>query len=80
MNSIKYIRTEIFRVSQGEFARIAGVNQSTISKWEGGGREPELDHMKRIRDEAIGRGMEWSDALFFEPHYGSQQERCDSST
>src|SRR3546814_20212898 len=79
MNTIKNIRTNVFRESQYAFALIAGVTQGTISRWEKGSREPELEQMKRIREEAMARGIDWNDALFFDvPAVGDQQERNDA--
>ena len=65
MSAIKCIRTDLFRLSQGEFAGICGVSQATVSRWEGGEFLPNLKEMQRIREEALARGLAWSDSLFF---------------
>lgn len=65
MNTLKYIRTNIFHVSQAEFAALAGVAQATVSRWENG-LSPSLDEMRKIRDAAKERGIDWDDRWFFE--------------
>jgi len=66
MNAIMHIRKNVFRVSQTEMADIAGVSQSTISKWEAGLQTPISDAFKSIRSEAIRRAIPWDDRWFFE--------------
>ena len=65
MNAIKCIRKNVFDATQQEFAAIAGVQQSTVSRWESGVALT-LDEMRRIRQAAFDRGIEWRDAWFFE--------------
>lgn len=65
MNALRYIRRNIFKATQAEFAVVAGVTQATVSRWEGG-VSPSLDEMKAIREAASERGIDWSDAWFFE--------------
>jgi len=64
MNAIRHIRTEVFNLKQAEFAAVAGVKQSTVSRWENGG-EPSLEEMRAIRRAAIARGIQWNDEWFF---------------
>lgn len=67
MSTIKHIRTEVFGVTQQEFAAIAGVTQSTVHRWENGGA-PTLAEMTAIRDAAKRERKtrsKWNDALFF---------------
>jgi DNA-binding transcriptional regulator YiaG len=66
MNVMRRIRVKVFRVSQGEFALIAGVSQPTISKWEAGIQIPLSSHLRSIRSEAKRRAIPWNDAWFFE--------------
>ncbi len=66
MEAMRYIRTDIFKVSQSEFSAIAGVSQATVSRWEKGDLTPGLTEMGRIRHEATQRGIAWEDAVFFE--------------
>jgi transcriptional regulator with XRE-family HTH domain len=66
MSAIKHIRREIFKATQAEFATLAGVTQASVSRWEAGG-SPTLDEMQAIRNAAAERGIDWNDALFFEP-------------
>ena len=66
MNAITYIRKKVFGLTQQEFARIAGVQQSMVSRWENGASAPTLDEMNRIREAAAGRKLmrKWRDDLF----------------
>lgn len=67
MNAIKHIRKEVFGLRQQEFAALAGVPQSRVSRWESGQSEPSRDEMARIRAAAKVRKLKrkWSDELFF---------------
>lgn len=67
MNAIHHIRKHVFGVRQQEFAAIAGVPQSRVSRWENGHAEPSRDEMARIREAAKQRKLKrkWSDDLFF---------------
>ena len=64
MTPIQFIRTEVFKAKQSEFAEIAQVAQATVSRWENGG-SPSLDEMRNIRETAFRRGLAWSDTWFF---------------
>lgn len=66
MGAMKSIRVQVFGVSQWGFAGIAGVMQSTVCRWERGETEPTRGQLARIREEALRRGIEWSDTWFFE--------------
>lgn len=79
MNAIRYIRKTIFQVNQAEFASLAGVTQATVSRWEDdeNGAAPSLDEMTAIRRAAAERGLDWSDAWFFEaPASPSNEEQA----
>lgn len=65
MSAIRYIRREIFKVTQAEFATLAGVTQASVSRWESG-VSPSLDEMHAIRKAAAHRDIMWNDAWFFE--------------
>lgn len=60
------IRVAVFRASQAEMAATAGVEQGTWSRWERGLRQPTLDALTRVRNEAARRGLAWDDRWFFE--------------
>lgn len=66
MHPIERIRVKVFRVNQAEFALIAKVAQSTVSKWERGEFEPSRDHLVKIRDEALKRELSLNDGWFFD--------------
>ncbi len=65
MSAIKHIRTQIFGMTQAEFAALTGVAQATVSRWENG-FSPSLDELKAIRAAAMSRDVAWNDSLFFE--------------
>ncbi|UGB26386.1 helix-turn-helix transcriptional regulator [Methylorubrum sp. B1-46] len=67
MSPLAFIRREIFGATQAEMAAVAGVSQSTVSKWEAGLLEPGRVEMERIRKGAAGRGLAWCDEWFFQP-------------
>ena len=67
MNALKHIRKNVFGLKQQEFAAIAGVQQSMVSRWENGHAAPTLEEMNRIRAAAAQRKLKakWNDRLFF---------------
>lgn len=69
MNTVKYIRDQVFKLPQAAFAEIARVSQPTVSRWEEADNkesEPNREQMNLIRTEAIRRGLPWNDSWFFE--------------
>ena len=60
------IRKDILGVSQTEFAALAGVEQSTVSRWESGQFEPTRAEMRKLRAAVIARGLPWDDTWFFD--------------
>jgi transcriptional regulator with XRE-family HTH domain len=75
MNAIRHIRTQVFKLTQSEFALVANVKQSTVSRWEAG-VAPTLNEMQTIRDAARQKGVAWDDAWFFD--VPAQPERVAS--
>lgn len=67
MNTMRFIRSSVFRIKQSEMAAIAGVSQGTVSRWETGDLSPSLGELGRIRAEAKRRRIGWNDGLFFGP-------------
>jgi transcriptional regulator with XRE-family HTH domain len=65
MNALRHIRKSVFQVTQTEFAALAGVAQSSVSRWENG-MVPSLEEMQAIRKAAVARGLAWDDSWFFE--------------
>ena len=65
MRTITFIRTKKFEQTQAAFARLAGVTQGTVSKWEAGTLAPSQSEMARIRAAGIKLGMDWDDEWFF---------------
>jgi predicted transcriptional regulator len=72
MNSLSYIRQSVLGLTQVEMAKLAGVTQPTVSRWESGELHPSLEEMQRIRAAARKRNIRWNDRWFFEGV--SQQE------
>lgn len=66
MKPIERIRKEVFDLTQAAFAEVAGVTQPTVSRWENGEWEPNLDELENIRKAAQARGIHWEDSWFFE--------------
>lgn len=65
MLAIQNIRKNVLGITQADLARLCSVSQGTVSKWERGELAPGLLEMRAIRGEAVRRGIEWDDALFF---------------
>lgn len=65
---MRFIRKEVLGLTQVGMARVAGVTQGTISKWESGELEPGLTEIARIRAEAARMKKRWRDAWLFAPH------------
>ena len=66
MNALRTIRKDVFRITQLEFAALAGVSQSAVSRWESG-VEPTLEEVRKIRQAAACRGISPEvDRLLFE--------------
>lgn len=66
MNTFEHIRKVKLGVSQSALAEIAGVDQSTVSRWESGPLAPGFWEMLRIREYARERGLSWEDRWFFD--------------
>ncbi len=66
MNPMKHIRANVFDVTQADFAKLAGVTQTTVSRWERGELMPDLGGLIRIRQAASERRLRWSDSWFYE--------------
>lgn len=65
MYPIRHIRKNIFKLSQTDFAQLAGVTQSAVSNWENGG-SLKSSEMSNIRFAARHLGISWKDEWFFE--------------
>lgn len=65
MENLRRIRKQLFRVSQVEFAEIAGVTQATVSRWESGILAPGLVELDRIRAAAKSRRLKLRAEEFF---------------
>ena len=68
MNALRSIRKDVFRITQHEFAALARVSQSAVSRWESG-VVPSLDEVRLIRQAAACRGVvaEVDKILFDDP-------------
>ena len=64
MNPLIHIRRTVFKASQLEMARIAGVSQATWSRWETGHHSPKLENIRAMRAEACRRKLPWNDDWF----------------
>lgn len=62
---IRWVRKTVFDVSQDELAVIGGVSRPRVSRYETGADEPPFRFLRRLRDEAIRRGLAFSGDWFF---------------
>lgn len=80
MKPIEFVRTKVFNQTQASFAKLAGVAQGTVSKWEAGNLAPSQDEMQRIRSAAIRSALQWNgenwqDEWFFVTPKGASAEK-----
>lgn len=66
MSTIKYIRKEILKLKQADFAVIANATQASVSRWETGELSPDLTQLASIREAVLAGGHKWKDVWFFE--------------
>lgn len=71
MNTLRYIRKDLFGLTQQTFAAALGTSQPTVSRWElpeghADRLAPSRDEMAAIRVLARERGIEWNDSWFFD--------------
>lgn len=59
---VEHIRKNVLDLTQTAFASITGVAQSTVSRWENGELNPDVEEYRRIRQAVVERGSEWNDA------------------
>lgn len=71
MTAVVQIRKR-FRMTQAEFAVVAGATQPTVCRWEKGELEPDRDQLSRIRSHALDTGLPWDDAWFFDAPASTQ--------
>jgi DNA-binding XRE family transcriptional regulator len=65
MEPVAFIRRAVFQATMPAMARIAGVSQGTISKWENGIHTPNADALGLIRAHARTLGCKWNDDWLF---------------
>lgn len=63
---IRWLRKNVFKVTQDDLAAIGGVSRPRVSRYENGQGEPPFDFMLRLRSEAIRLGLPFSGDWFFE--------------
>lgn len=64
---IEKIRRDVFRMSQGDFARATGLSNDKVCKLESGSRRLTYADMFAIRTAARAGRIAWDDMWFFEP-------------
>ena len=82
MENLKYIRKGK-HVSQEQLGHILGFGKNTISQYENGIREPNLDTLKKLSnyfnvsvDYLIGNDNLGNDAIPVQPMYTEKQKSC----
>lgn len=66
MNPLRYIRTELFGLSQIELAKALKMSQAAVSRLENGETVLGADVMTLIRNLARKKKITWDDSLFFD--------------
>lgn len=66
MSTVHHIRKAILDISQADLAAIANTTQASVSRWEKGELQPDLEQLRRIRDAVRQRGLAWEDSWFFD--------------
>ncbi|CAN1564722.1 Cro/C1-type helix-turn-helix domain [Caulobacteraceae bacterium] len=69
MSPIRFVRSVVLGLTQAEFARLLGVREAAVSKWETG-RVVDLPIGSKIRPAVLKiveeRGLPWQDSWLFE--------------
>lgn len=63
---LRFIRKQVFGVTQDALAVIGGVSRPRVSRYESGAAAPPFDFMQRVRSAARERGLPFSGDWFFE--------------
>lgn len=63
---IRWVRQKVFGATQDELAVIGGVSRPRVSRYETND-DPPYDFLRRLRDEALRRGLPFSADWFFQP-------------
>jgi len=80
MINLRAIRRDILGLTQTQLADALNVSQAAISRWESGKDSPAYEKLQRIRSYAIGTGVHWNDAWFFDgivPSPGPSRAGCE---
>jgi transcriptional regulator with XRE-family HTH domain len=67
MNALLFIRKHVLRTLQGDIAAITQVAPSTVSRWEAGQIQPNLDEIARLREACLHRVGAWDEDWLFDP-------------
>lgn len=62
---IRWIRRQVFGVTQDELATIGGVSRPRVSRYETLADAPPYEFLQRVRQEAMRRGVAFSGDWFF---------------
>jgi hypothetical protein len=70
MNTVVFMRTFVFRMTQECFGAQLNASQGRVSNWEAEGRFPSFIVADLVREKGrlvcAARGLDWSDSWFFE--------------
>ncbi len=79
MPTLRTLRTKVLKLSQAELAKIVGLDQSRIARWENGTLAPSLPHLAVIRRYAKKHVPGWRDEFFFELPKRGNIEHAETS-
>ena len=63
---LRWVRRNVFGVTQDGLAEIGGVSRPRVSRYETGADEPPFKFLRVLREEAAKRGLPFSGDWFFE--------------
>jgi transcriptional regulator with XRE-family HTH domain len=76
MNTARFIRKRVFKLTQIEFAAECGVVQSSVARWEKAGFVPQRFH-DLVRGLAQRRGVSWQNIWFVEVPASDHFLQCE---
>lgn len=63
---VRWVRKNVFGVTQERLAEIGGVSRPRVNRYENKGEAPPYEFLRRLRAEALMRGLPFDADWFFE--------------